>query len=54
MGRRYTKEEVIESAKANAHHFIQNLPDKHETKITERGSNFSVVKFKGLQLLELF
>ncbi len=27
MGRNYTKEEVIESAKkANAHHFIQNLP----------------------------
>ena len=42
MGRSYTKEEVIESAKkANAHDFIQKLPDKYETKITERGSNFS-------------
>jgi ATP-binding cassette subfamily B protein len=42
MGRNFTKEEVIESAKkANAHHFIQKLPDKYETKITERGSNFS-------------
>jgi ATP-binding cassette subfamily B protein len=42
MGRSYTKEEVIESAKkSNAHHFIQQLPEKYETKITERGSNFS-------------
>ena len=42
MGRNFTKEEVIESAKtANAHQFIQNLPDKYETMISERGSNFS-------------
>jgi len=42
MGRSFTKEQVIESAKiANAHQFIQKLPDKYETKITERGSNFS-------------
>ena len=42
MGRNFTREEVIESAKkANAHLFIQKLPDKYETKITERGSNFS-------------
>ncbi len=42
MGRSFTKEEVIESSKiANAHNFIQKLPDKYETKITERGSNFS-------------
>jgi len=42
MGRDFTKEEVIESAKkANAHNFIQKLPDKYETYITERGSNFS-------------
>jgi len=42
MGRRFTKEEVIESAKiANAHNFIQKLPFKYETKINERGSNFS-------------
>jgi len=42
MGRSFTKEEVIESSRiANAHNFIQKLPDKYETKITERGSNFS-------------
>ncbi len=42
MGRNFTKEEVIESArKANAHNFIQKLPKKYETEISERGSNFS-------------
>ncbi|MDC3019774.1 ABC transporter ATP-binding protein/permease [Prochlorococcus sp. AH-736-E15] len=42
MGRNYTKEEIIESAKkANAHNFIQTLPEKYETKIAEGGSNFS-------------
>ncbi len=42
MGRNFTKEEVIESArKANAHNFIKKLPEKYETEITERGSNFS-------------
>ncbi|MBO8219174.1 multidrug ABC transporter [Prochlorococcus marinus str. MU1416] len=42
MGRSYTKEAIIESAKlSNAHNFIQDLPDKYETKITERSSNFS-------------
>jgi len=42
MGRNFAKEEVIEAArKANAHNFIQKLPEKYETKITERGSNFS-------------
>ena len=42
MGRNFTKEEVIESArKANAHNFIQKLPEKYQTEITERGSNFS-------------
>ena len=42
MGRCFTREEVVESAKkANAHDFIQMLPNKYETKITERGSNLS-------------
>jgi len=42
MGRSFTKEEVIESAKkANAHNFIQSLPSKYETLISERGLNFS-------------
>ena len=42
MGRNFSEEEVIKSAKiANAHEFIQALPNKYETKITERGSNFS-------------
>ncbi len=42
MGRNFSKEEVIESArKANAHNFIQKLPEKYETEINERGSNFS-------------
>ncbi len=42
MGRNFTKEEVIESArKANAHNFIQTLPEEYETEISERGSNFS-------------
>ncbi len=42
MGRSFSKEEVIESArKANAHNFIQKLPERYETKITERGANFS-------------
>ncbi len=42
MGRKVSKEEVIKSAKiANAHNFIQNLPNKYDTKISERGSNFS-------------
>jgi len=42
MGRNFTKEDVVESARiANAHNFIQKLPEKYETMITERGSNFS-------------
>ncbi len=42
MGRSFSKEEVVESAKkANAHHFIQKLPNKYETQINERGSNLS-------------
>ena len=42
MGRNFSKEEVIESAKkANAHNFIQDLPNKYETHITERASNLS-------------
>ncbi len=42
MGRNFSEEDVIKSAKiANAHEFIQKLPSKYETKILERGSNFS-------------
>ena len=42
MGRKVSDDEVIKSAKiANAHKFIQKLPQKYETKIRERGLNFS-------------
>ena len=42
MGRNFSDEEVINSAKiANAHKFIQKLPYKYSTKISERGLNFS-------------
>ena len=42
MGREFSEEDVIKSAKiANAHKFIQKLPSKYETKISERGTNFS-------------
>ena len=42
MGRNFNKDDIINSAKvANAHNFIQNLPNKYETKISERGINFS-------------
>ncbi len=42
MGRNFSEEDVIKSAKiANAHKFIQKLPSKYETKISERGTNFS-------------
>ncbi len=42
MGRNFSKTEIIESAKiANAHKFIQKLPNKYETEINERGSNLS-------------
>tara|TARA_B100000965_G_scaffold143581_1_gene119596 strand:- start:3603 stop:5363 length:1761 start_codon:yes stop_codon:yes gene_type:complete len=42
MGRNFCEEDVIKSAKvANAHEFILKLPKKYETKISERGSNFS-------------
>ena len=42
MGRDFSEEDVINSAKiANAHEFIQKLPNKYDTKISERGINFS-------------
>ncbi len=42
MGRNYSEEDVINSAKiANAHKFILKLPSKYETKISERGTNLS-------------
>ena len=42
MGRDFNETEVIKSAKiANAHNFIQSLPYKYETHITERATNFS-------------
>ena len=42
MGRKFSEEDVIKSAKiANAHKFIQKLPNKYNTKISERGINFS-------------
>ena len=42
MGRKFNKEDVIKSAKiANADIFIQKLPNKYETLISERGSNLS-------------
>ena len=42
MGRDFSEDDVIKSAKiANAHEFILKLPNKYETVITERGSNFS-------------
>ena len=42
MGRNYSKDDVMRAAKiANAHNFVQNLPNKYETMLSERGSNFS-------------
>ena len=42
MGRKFSEEDVINSAKiANAHKFIQKLPSKYETLISERGANLS-------------
>ena len=42
MGRDFSREDVIKSAKiANAHKFIQQLPHKYDTNISERAINFS-------------
>lgn len=42
MGRSFNDEEIIKAAKiANAHKFINKLPDQYDTHITERNFNFS-------------
>ena len=42
MGRNFKEENVINASKiANAHEFIQKLPNKYDTLIGERNSNFS-------------
>tara|TARA_Y100001978_G_scaffold74983_1_gene67231 strand:+ start:210 stop:1916 length:1707 start_codon:yes stop_codon:yes gene_type:complete len=42
MGRKFTDQEIIRSAKiANAHEFINKLPKKYNSIISERNSNFS-------------
>ena len=42
FGREYSKREIKEAAKiANAHDFINELPDGYETYIEERGANLS-------------
>jgi len=42
MGRSFNDEEIIQSAKiANAHKFINKLPHKYDTHVTERNFNFS-------------
>ena len=42
MGRDFSEEDVVKAAKiANAHKFIQKLPNKYETKIKERATNLS-------------
>ena len=42
FGRQTTKEKIIEAAKiANAHDFINQLPEGYETYIEERGANLS-------------
>ena len=42
MGRSFNDKEIIQSAKiANAHKFIESLPNGYDTNITERNLNFS-------------
>ena len=42
MGRKFTDDDIFQSAKiANADEFINKLPEKYDTHITERNCNFS-------------
>ena len=42
MGRKFNDDEIIKAAKiANAHEFINKLPSKYDTNISERNFNFS-------------
>tara|TARA_Y100001933_G_C18961033_1_gene548177 strand:- start:1061 stop:1651 length:591 start_codon:yes stop_codon:yes gene_type:complete len=42
MGRKFNDDEIIKAAKiANAHEFINKLPSKYDTHISERNFNFS-------------
>ena len=48
-------EEIFEAARnANAHEFIESLPNGYETVVGDDGTYSRVGKNKGLQLLELY